>query len=156
MLLRWYQWLQPRVWARPFALVVAVLHRFASGWAGLQLPLRTEIGKGLAIAHPFGIIVNGHAKLGCNITLFHGATIGQGDRVGTEGQRETFYPVIEDDVWIGPHAVIVGQVRVGRGSRIMPGTVIVKDVPPFSMVAGNPAKIIKSDCTKDVVNPVLA
>ena len=51
--------------------------------------------------------------------------------------------VIEDDVWIGANAVILPGVRVGTHSVVAAGAVVTKDVPPHSIVAGIPAKIIK-------------
>lgn len=52
--------------------------------------------------------------------------------------------IIEDDVWIGPNAAIMKGVRVGTGSFIQPGAILTADVPPFSLVAGNPARVIGS------------
>ena len=49
---------------------------------------------------------------------------------------------IEDDVWIGSRVIILPGIKVGHGSIIAAGTVVTKDVEPFSIVAGNPAKII--------------
>jgi len=50
--------------------------------------------------------------------------------------------VIEDDVWVGPNATILKGVRIGAGSFIEPGSLITRDVPPNSRVAGNPAAVI--------------
>lgn len=50
--------------------------------------------------------------------------------------------IIEDDVWIGPGATILKGVRIGAGSFIEPGTLVTRDVPPRSRVAGNPSQII--------------
>jgi acetyltransferase-like isoleucine patch superfamily enzyme len=50
---------------------------------------------------------------------------------------------IEDDVWIGFNSVILKGVRIGRGSIIAASSVVTKDVPPFSIVAGNPAQVIR-------------
>lgn len=50
--------------------------------------------------------------------------------------------IIEDDVWIGPNATILKGVRIGAGSFIEPGSLITRDVPPRSRVAGNPATVI--------------
>ncbi len=55
--------------------------------------------------------------------------------------------VIEDNVWIGEHATILKGVRIGEGSVIGCHSVVTKDVPPYSVVAGNPAKVVK--CIKD-------
>ena len=49
--------------------------------------------------------------------------------------------IIEDDVWIGFNATILKGVTIGRGSIIQPGSVVLKNVPPGSMVTGNPAVI---------------
>lgn len=52
--------------------------------------------------------------------------------------------IIEDDVWIGDKATILPGVTIGKGSVIAANSVVTKDIPPFSIVGGNPAKIIKS------------
>ncbi|ALI99885.1 acyltransferase [Rufibacter tibetensis] len=51
--------------------------------------------------------------------------------------------VIEDDCWIGANAVITAGVRIGKHSVVAAGSVVTKDVPPFSVVGGNPARILK-------------
>lgn len=51
--------------------------------------------------------------------------------------------VIEDDAWIGYRAIIMAGLKIGRGSIIAAGSVVTKDVPPYSIVGGNPAKVIK-------------
>ena len=60
-------------------------------------------------------------------------------------QGETKYPksVVEDDVWIGARSIIMPGRRIGKGSIVAAGSVVVKDVQPFTIVGGNPAKEIK-------------
>ena len=53
------------------------------------------------------------------------------------------YIHIEDNVWIGAGAIVLPRVTVGRNSIIAAGAVVTKDVPPYVVVAGNPAKIIR-------------
>jgi acetyltransferase-like isoleucine patch superfamily enzyme len=52
-------------------------------------------------------------------------------------------PVIEDHVVIGAKAVILGDIRIGHHAVIGAATVVIKDVPPYAVVVGNPAKIIR-------------
>lgn len=57
---------------------------------------------------------------------------------------ETSRPIVIDDyAWIGCGAFILKGVTVGRGAIVAAGSVVVKDVPPFAVVAGNPAKLVK-------------
>jgi acetyltransferase-like isoleucine patch superfamily enzyme len=51
---------------------------------------------------------------------------------------------IDDDAWIAAHAVIIDGVHIGRGSAVGAGALVTKDVPPYSLVVGSPAKVIKS------------
>jgi acetyltransferase-like isoleucine patch superfamily enzyme len=51
--------------------------------------------------------------------------------------------VIEDDVWIGMNSVILKGVTIGKGSVVAACSVVTKDVPPMTLVGGNPAKIVK-------------
>jgi acetyltransferase-like isoleucine patch superfamily enzyme len=54
------------------------------------------------------------------------------------------FVVIEDDCWIASNCIILAGVTVGKGSVVAAGSVVTKDVPPYSVVAGSPATIIKS------------
>lgn len=130
-------------------------HRWATARAGMDLPWETEIGPGLAITHGWGLVVAPSARIGANVTVFHGVTIGRKDDIADDGTRvEGGAPTIGDGAWIGPHAIIIGPVMVGAGARVAGGSVVTKDVPAGSLVAGNPAVVIRSDVPPDTPNPV--
>jgi acetyltransferase-like isoleucine patch superfamily enzyme len=57
--------------------------------------------------------------------------------------------IIEDDVWIGYGSIIMSGVRIGKGAIVAAGSVVTKDVVPYSIVGGNPAKFIKSRFSKE-------
>lgn len=95
----------------------------------LQFPVR--------LPHPYGIVVNPNCKIGKNVTLYQGVTLG-GKRTGGRAG----VPTIGEDVVIYPNAIVVGHVNIGAGATIAPGSVVVKDVPPGAVVAGNPARVI--------------
>jgi acetyltransferase-like isoleucine patch superfamily enzyme len=59
------------------------------------------------------------------------------------GRGDKYKIIVEDDVWIGHGAIILSPVNIGRGSIIAAGSVVTKDVPRYSIVAGVPAKVIK-------------
>ncbi len=59
-------------------------------------------------------------------------------------QFKTKPVVIEDNVWIGARAIIMKGVTIGQGSVVAAGAVVTKDVPPFSIAAGNPAVVVKN------------
>lgn len=129
------------------------LHRRACNRAGIDLPWRTNIQGGFALTHGWGVVINVRAEIGKNVTFFNGVTLGKRERIAKDGQRSNEYPVIEDEVWVGPHAIIVGGVTIGRGSRIGGGAFVTQDIPPYSTVVGNPAEIVKTGAPPDVKNP---
>lgn len=131
-----------------------ILHRFALGGAGIDLPIQTKISEGFCINHGWGVVINPNAIIGKNVTIFHGVTIGQRDKILDNSLRVSSYPVIEDGVWIGPNAIIVGGVKVGKGSIIAAGAFITESIPEYSVVIGNPSRIVKSNCLPDIVNEV--
>lgn len=130
-----------------------VLHYCVQQLAGMDVGWGTKIGPGFLIAHGWGLcLAPPGATIGSNVTAYHGVTIGMKHKISASG-REKLFPTIEDEVWIGPHAVIAGGVVVGRGSRIAPGTVVTGDVEPYSIVGGNPMRVIRTNALPDVLNP---
>lgn len=137
---------------RVAALPVKLLHKLFCWIAGIDFPHQARIGPGLAITHGWGLVVSPGARVGANCTLFHGVTLGRKDDIDASGERRSGYPLIEDEVWIGAHAVVVGAVTVGRGARIAPGAVVTKNVLPGSVVGGNPARVLRESAVPDVFN----
>ena len=58
---------------------------------------------------------------------------------------------IESDVWIGYGSIVVSGVKIGRGSIVAAGSVVLKDVEPYSIVAGNPARVVKMRFTPEQI-----
>ena len=77
------------------------------------------------------------------------------DIVGTtmfEGPRgDVGMVVVEDDVWIGYGAIVLSGVTIGRGAVVAAGSLVIKDVPPYAIVAGSPAKTIKLRFSPDQI-----
>ena len=63
----------------------------------------------------------------------------------------TFETIVEDDVWIGHGAIIIAGVKIGKGSVIAVGSIVTKDIVPYSVVGGNPTKINKYRFTQEEI-----
>lgn len=113
----------------------------------IQIPARTEIGEGFYIGHSGRVIVNPEAKLGKNMNVSTGVVIGAENRGARKGA-----PTFDGYCWIGANAVIVGNVHIGEDVLIAPLAYVNFDVPPHSVVIGNPAKIIsKENATSEYI-----
>ena len=103
--------------------LVAGGYKLVSEWVlGIELPASTRCGPGLRLRHGVGVVVNPGSVIGANVMIRHGVTLGN-------RRSSDDCPRIEDDVEIGVGAVIIGDITVGKGARIGPNVVVVKDVP---------------------------
>ena len=106
---------------------------------GVELPAETRVGRGLRLAHPQGIVVNGEARLGARCLLRANSTLG--NVVGGDG-RPGPSPVVGDDVELGIGVIVIGGVTIGDGARIGAGAVVIRDVPAGAVAVGNPARVL--------------
>lgn len=98
---------------------------YISGWGGIT------IGSWVRIATKTSLITNLHNSQDVDIPI--------------KKQGVVLKPItIEDDVWIGVSSIIMPGVNIGRGSIISAGSVVFMNVPEYSVVAGNPSRIVKS------------
>ena len=95
------------------------------------------MGQGIFIDHGTGIVVGGTAVIEDDVSLLQGVTLGGTGKV--DGDR---HPKIRHGVLIGAGAKVLGNLEIGRCSRIAAGSVVLSDVPECSTVAGVPAKIV--------------
>ena len=73
------------------------------------------------------------------------------DRQAKSGLPRKGQILIGNDVWIGSHVTIMGGVTIHNGAVVAAGSVVTKDVPPYAIVGGNPAKIIKYRFSEDII-----
>lgn len=90
--------------------------------------------------HPVGIVLGTKVRIGKNCVIYQNVTVGTKE---TKNFAVAPYPTIEDNVTIFANSIIFGDVTIGANSIIGAGSVVFTSVPPNSIVAGNPAKIIK-------------
>lgn len=119
-------------------------HKLLIGWhkyrfraysriTGCQIHPNT-IGFGITIYHWGWMIVNCKAKIGKNLTIYPGVTV---------GAAKSGIPTIGDDVFLGLGSKVFGGIHIGNNVMVLPNAVVTKDVPDNCIVGGVPAKIIK-------------
>jgi serine O-acetyltransferase len=111
-------------------------HRFWSIVAGADIPLDSNIGAGLQLPHPTGVVIFPGAMIGPNCLISQQVTIGVGG-------PKPGAPVIGGHVDIGAGAKILGGVKIGDHARIGANAVVLEDVPSGATAAGVPARIVR-------------
>lgn len=104
---------------------------------GIEIHPGATLGKGVFIDHGIGVIIGQTAIIGNNVTIYHGVTLG-----GTGKEIGKRHPTIEDNVFIGSGAKVLGNITIGKNSKIGANAVVLKDVKPNTTVVGIPAKEI--------------
>lgn len=122
---------------------VHILNQYITG---IQIHPKTQIGGGIKFSHFSDIVINGQAKLGSNIMVFNGVTIGS-----VRGNGKTSgVPTIGNYVFIGPGAKVLGNVHIGDYVFIGANSVVTKDIPDGCTVVGNPAKVINNNGKENI------
>lgn len=117
------------------ARFISQLSRFATG---IEIHPGAKIGKGLFIDHGAGVVIGETAIIGNDVLIYQGVTLG-----GTGKDIGKRHPTIGNGVMIGAGVKILGPFKVGDGSRIGAGSVVLHEVPPHCTVVGVPARIVK-------------
>jgi serine O-acetyltransferase len=107
---------------------------------GIEIHPGAVIGPGLFIDHGMGVVIGETTEIGENVTIYQGVTLG-----GTSLEKKKRHPTIGNNVVIGAGAKILGPFKVGDNSRIGSGSVVVKEVPPNSLVVGVPGQVTYRD-----------
>ena len=113
------------------------LSQVARFFTGIEIHPGATIGERLFIDHGMGVVIGETTVIGNDVTLYQGVTLG-----GTGKERGKRHPTLEDCVVVGVGAAVLGNITIGRGSRVGGGAVVVNDVPPNCTVVGIPGRVV--------------
>ncbi len=126
------------LWQRDLKLAGRFCSAVTRTFTGVDIHPGATIGPGLFIDHATWVVIGETAEVWAGVTIYHGVTLG-----GSSLERGKRHPTIGDRVTVGAGAKILGPIEVGHDSRIGANAVVVKPVPPHSVVVGVPGQVIK-------------
>jgi acetyltransferase-like isoleucine patch superfamily enzyme len=113
-----------------------------------------EVGENFFANYNFIVLDGNYVRIGDNVWIAPnvgiyaaGHPLDVDDRIA--GEEYAFPVTIEDNVWIGGSVSIIGGVTIGRNSVVAAGSVVIRDVPPDTLVAGNPARVVRKITAAD-------
>lgn len=95
------------------------------------------IGKGIMVDHGTGLVIGETARIGDNVSLLHGVTLG-----GTGNESGQRHPTVESGVMISSGVKVLGNITIGEGAKLGAGSVVLESVPSHVTVVGVPARIV--------------
>src|SRR5499425_2269210 len=128
------------MWRHGWTIPARFLSHVSRFVTGIEIHPAAKLGPGLFIDHGMGVVIGETAEVGANVTLLQGVTLG-----GTSLKREKRHPTLGNNVVVGAGAKIIGGFKIGDGSRIGAGSVVVREVPTNSVVVGVPGRVTYRD-----------
>ncbi len=125
------------LWSHDLKLLARASSQIVRLLTGIEIHPGAVIGPNLFIDHGMGVVIGETAEVGDNVTLYHGVTLG-----GTSLNKGKRHPTLEDEVVVGAGAKVLGAITIGANSRIGANAVVVKSVPPNSVVVGVPGQVV--------------
>ena len=119
------------------ARLVSQVARFLTG---IEIHPGAKIGKGLFIDHGMGVVIGETAEIGDNCTLYQGVTLG-----GTGKDSGKRHPTLGDNVMVGAGAKVLGPFKIGSGTKVASGAVVLEEIPENSTAVGIPARVVRID-----------
>ena len=126
------------LWRRNFRLLARGASQLFRGLTGIEIHPGARIGPRLFIDHGMGVVIGETTEIGSDVTLYHQVTLG-----GTSLNKGKRHPTLGDRVVVGAGAKVLGAIEIGADSRIGANAVVVKPVPPNSVVVGVPGQIVR-------------
>ncbi|MCK9181962.1 MAG: serine O-acetyltransferase [Fibrobacteraceae bacterium] len=122
------------LWKTDRQFLAEMLQSLISQKLAVDIHPAAKIGHGILLDHATDLVIGETARVGNNVSILHGVTLG-----GTGNETGERHPKVGDGVMLGAHAQLLGNIHIGKGAKIGAGAVVLDDVPPHTTVAGVPA-----------------
>lgn len=133
----WLHRIAHHFYLKGWVLIPRMINTFSRFLTGIDIHPGAKLGAGLFIDHGMGLVIGETAELGSNVTLYQGVTLG-----GTGKEKGKRHPTIGNNVVVSSGAKVLGSFKVGDNSKIGSGSVVLKEVPPNSVVVGVPGRVV--------------
>jgi serine O-acetyltransferase len=132
------------LWVHHLKLLGRLVSELSRALTGIEIHPGAKIGRRFFIDHGMGVVIGETAEIGDDVLLYQGVTLG-----GTSLKKEKRHPTLEDHVMVSAGASVIGPVRIGRGSKIGAGAVVVTAAPPYSTIVGIPGKVVEGESVRN-------
>lgn len=135
-----------RLWTSGHPVIAEVVWRLNLFLTGADIHPAAEIGGGLRLTHTSGLVIGRNARLGSDVNVLHGVTIGGSGKAWFDPTFEDGLPEIGDgtEIWAG--AKVLGPVKIGRGCHIGANAVVTRDLPDgASITAGQSTRRLRAE-----------
>lgn len=126
------------LWLKDRKTLAQALASMVAGTLAVDVHPAARIGRGIMIDHATGVVIGETAVVEDNVSMLQGVTLG-----GTGKKTGVRHPTVQTGVMIGAGSTILGDITVGKMSKVAAGSMVLKDVPPHCTVAGVPARIVR-------------
>ena len=133
-LLRVQQVLHSKGWRRASGFVRVI----ANSWTGADFVPGCQVGPGLVLHHPTGVVIGRGVIVGSDCTLMQGVTLGERH---ADGRPPHLYPRLGNGVTVGAGATVLGSIEIGDDARVGANSVVLRDVPIGGLAVGSPATL---------------
>ena len=136
----WYYRIAHWLWMHGLRLLGRLVSHAARLATGVEIHPGASIGRRFFIDHGMGVVIGETSEIRDDVLMYQGVVLG-----GTSLEKKKRHPTLGNHVVIGAGATLLGAITVGDGSRIGAGSVVIRSVPPHSVVVGVPGRIVKSN-----------
>lgn len=137
---RWSHVVEHWLWNHGLKSIARISSQITRFITGVEIHPGATIGHRFFIDHAMGVIIGETTVIGDDVTLYQGVTLG-----GTGNETGKRHPTLDDNVLVGVGASVLGNITIGKNSKVGGGAVVVNDVPPNCTVVGIPGHIVVRD-----------